>query len=90
MSNKSDEIVFITEDGEEVTFRVLEETRLGGTNYLLVTTTDESEDEAEALILKDISEETDEEAIYDLVEDEKEIELVAGIFRELLDDFELS
>lgn len=90
MSNKSDEIVFITEDGEEVTFRVLEETRLGGTNYLLVATTDESEDEAEALILKDISEETDEEAIYDLVEDEKEIELVAGIFRELLDDFELN
>ena len=90
MNNKPDEIIFISEDGEEVTFRVLEETRLGGINYLLVATIDESEaEEAEALILKDISAETDEDAVYDIVEDEKEIELVAGIFKELLDDIEL-
>ena len=69
-------------------FRVLEQTRLGGIDYLLVSTT-EDEEEAEALILKDISIETDEEAVYDIVEDDRELELVAGIFKELLDDIEL-
>jgi uncharacterized protein YrzB (UPF0473 family) len=85
MNNKPDEITFITEEGEEVLFRVLEQTRLGGIDYLLVST----EEEDEALILKDISQATDEEAIYNIVDDDKELELVAGIFNELLDDIEL-
>lgn len=89
MKSKEDAIVVTSEDGEEVVFHVLEQTRLGGTNYLLVTTTQE-DDEAEALILKDISEETEEEAIYNIVEDDDELESVARIFKELLDDIELS
>ncbi|MDF2513930.1 MAG: hypothetical protein K0S04_3796 [Herbinix sp.] len=87
MENNQEEIKFTTEDGEEVAFYVLEQTRLGGVNYILVSTTDE--EEAEALILKDVSKDTDEEAIYDIVEDDQELELVAGIFKELLDDVEL-
>lgn len=86
MGNKPDEIKFTTEDGEEVTFRVLEQTRLGGVDYLLVSTMEEDEEDAQALILKDISKATDEDAIYDIVEDDRELELVAGIFKELLDD----
>ncbi|MDF2483930.1 MAG: hypothetical protein K0R46_98 [Herbinix sp.] len=89
MSNRPDEITFITEDEEEVVFQILEQTRLGGTDYLLVSTTTEDDEEAEALILKDISKETDEEAVYDIVEDEQELESVAAIFKELLDDIEL-
>lgn len=89
MENKPDEIVFTAQDGEEVVFRVLEQTRLGGTDYLLVSTAGEEDEEAEALILKDISKDTDEEAVYDIVEDDRELELVAGIFKELLDDIEL-
>lgn len=89
MDMKPNEIIFTTEDGEETVFRVLEQTRLGGIDYLLVSTTEEEEDEVEALILKDISKETDEEAIYDIVEDDRELELVANIFKELLDDVEL-
>ena len=88
MENKPDEIKFTTEDGEEVIFCVLEQTRLGGINYLLVSTI-EDEEEAEALILKDISKDTEEEAVYDIVEDDRELELVAGIFKELLEDIEL-
>ncbi len=90
MSNRPDVIVFTTEDGEEVTFQVIDQTRLGGSDYLLVSTDSEEEEDAEALILKDISKDTDEEAIYDIVEDDHELELVAGIFKELLDDIELS
>jgi uncharacterized protein YrzB (UPF0473 family) len=89
MDKKPDEIIFTTEDGEEVVFRVLEQTRLGGTDYLLVSTTEEEEDEVEALILKDISKDTDDEAVYDIVEDDNELKLVADIFKELLDDIEL-
>ena len=84
MEQKPDEIVFTTEDGEEVTFQVLEQTRLGGVDYLLVSTMDE--EEPEAIIMKDISKDTEVEAIYDIVEDDRELELVAGIFQELLDD----
>ncbi len=87
MSNKPDEITFITQENEEVVFQVLEQTRLAGIDYLLVSTLDE--EDAEALIMKDISKDTDTEAIYDIVDDDKELELVAGIFKELLDDIEL-
>jgi uncharacterized protein YrzB (UPF0473 family) len=89
MNNRPDEITFLTEDGEEVVFQVLEQTRLGGTDYLLVSTITEGNEDAEALILKDISKDTDEEAVYDIVEEEQELQSVAAIFKELLDDIEL-
>ncbi|MBH1939768.1 DUF1292 domain-containing protein [Mobilitalea sibirica] len=88
MDQKPEEIIFTSEDGEEVVFQVLEQTRLGGVNYLLVSVPEEDDDEAEALILKDISKDTDEEAIYDIVEDDRELYMVAAIFKELLDDIE--
>ena len=90
MEKNLDEIIFTTEDGEEVVFQILEQTRLGGINYLLVSTIEEDEEEeSEALILKDVSQDTEEEAVYEFVEDDEELELVAGIFKELLDDIEL-
>jgi len=89
MEKKQDEVVFTTDDGEKITFAVLEQTKLGGINYLLVTSSEDDEEEAEALILKDISKETDEVGIYDVVEDEQELDLLAGIFRELVEDIEL-
>lgn len=89
MDKRPDEIIFTTGDGEEVVFQIIEQTRLGGTNYLLVSTTGDNEEEAEALILKDISADTEEEAVYDIVEDDEELESVTGIFQELLDDIEL-
>ncbi len=89
MENRPDEIIFTSEDGEEVVFQVLEQTRLGGVDYLLVSVAGEEDEEAEALILKDISKDTDEEAVYDIVEDDRELQSVAAIFKELLDDIEL-
>lgn len=91
MAQKDDKIIFTTEDNEEIEFYVLEQTKLNGINYILVTDRDEDEDdeETEALILKDISCEEDEDAIYDIVEDEKELILIAKIFEETLGDIEL-
>lgn len=72
---------------EEVAFFILEETRISGVNYILVTDTEE--DDAEALILKDLSGEQDMEALYEIVEDDEELEYVARIFEEILDDVDI-
>ncbi len=87
MDSRPDEITFVTEDNEEVIFQVIEQTRLGGVNYLLVCTRDGDEDEA--LILKEISKDTDIEAIYDIVDDDMELIMASEIFNELIDDIEL-
>lgn len=50
---KLEKIVFNPEGEEPVEFFVLEQTRIGGMNYILVT--DFEEGDGEALILKDIS-----------------------------------
>lgn len=79
-----EKIVFETEDGEKVEFYVIEETKLNGFSYLLVS---DSEDEnAECLILKDMSEEDDSDSLYVPVEDETELDVVMNVFSELLED----
>ena len=75
-------------DGEEaVDFYVLEQTRIGGVNYILVT--DCEEGDGEALILKDLSADGEEEGIFVIVEDDQELDAVAGVFANMLDDVEL-
>ncbi len=88
MEKKKDTIPFITEDGDEVLFHVIEETRINGTDYILVLD-DIEDEESEALILKDVSADGEAEAVYEIVDDEKELVAVAGLFSELLDDTEL-
>ena len=89
MSKEQDTTVnFTTEDGEVAVFKVIEETKIGGVKYLLVLDDIDGEEE-EALILKEIPNEGAEEALYDIVEDEKELTAVAAIFEELLDDLVL-
>lgn len=85
-----DKIEFCPDGGEKVEFYVLEQTRLGGCDYILVTDSmDSDEEEGEALILKDISAPEDKEAIYEIVEDEHELDAVAGIFSDMLEDIDL-
>ncbi len=78
----------LNETGETVEFYVLEETRLNGVDYILVT--DSQEDDGEALILKDLSADGDSEALYEIVEDDGELESVMGIFEQLLEDVDLT
>lgn len=84
---RDDVISFYTDDGKEVCFEVVEQTTLNGVNYLLVA--ESEEEEADALILKDTSVEGDEEAVYEIVEDEEELSLIASIFEELLEDTDI-
>ena len=66
-----------------VDFYVVEQTKLNGETYLLVTE-DESE-EAEAFILREVRSENDE-ITYEMVEDELEITALGKVFAELLDE----
>ena len=75
------------ETGETAEFFVLVQTRINGMNYILVT--DSEEDDAEALILKDLSQDGDKEALYEIVEDDNELEAVSKVFAEMLEDIEL-
>ena len=82
-----EKLKFELEDGTVVDFYVEEQTRVNGTNYLLVT--DTQDDEADAYILKDISEDEDEVANYVMVEDDVELEALSRVFQEMLDDTEI-
>lgn len=68
-------------------FYVLEQTMIGGISYLLVT--DKEEGDGEAWILKDLSKDGETEALYEMVEDEVELEAVGLIFAEMLEDVDL-
>lgn len=85
-----EKLTFVTEDQESVDFYIIEETRVNGINYLLVTESEDEEDEeAEAYILKDTSKAEDTEAVYEFVESAEELDAVSRIFAELLEDMDL-
>ena len=83
---KLEKITFNADGEDAVDFYVLEQTRIGGYNYILVT--DFEEGDGEALILKDLSQDGEEESIYTIVSDEQELEAVAGVFEDMLEDVE--
>ncbi|MCR5451819.1 MAG: DUF1292 domain-containing protein [Lachnospiraceae bacterium] len=76
---------FDADSNEESEFYVLEETTLGGENYILVTDKDPEDEEAVAFVLhrtKDVN----EEFYYEPVEDGNTLDAVLAVFEELLDD----
>lgn len=85
--SKLEKITFRPEGEESVEFYVLEQTRIGGHNYILVT--DVEEGDGDALILKDMSQDGEEESIYDVVSDDEELEAVSGVFADMLEDIDL-
>ncbi len=83
-------VPFTTEDGTVVELLVMEETTLQGVHYILVTDeADPDREEADVMIMKETQQkETDEIAVYDIVEDEAELQAVAKVFAELMEDVE--
>ena len=92
-------VPFTDENGGIVDMYVLEETTLQGIHYIIVT--EELEDESEDAVVMIMREEKrekeaskddkDEFAVYEIVENEDELQAVAGVFAELMEDvdFEL-
>ena len=84
-----EKITCLTDNNEPVVFFVLEQTRINGKNYLLVTDVEDENVGADAYILKDESQDSDSEASYVIVDDDDELEYVSQIFAELLDDVDI-
>ncbi len=82
-----EKIKFMPDGEEPVEFYVLEQTTLGGFQYILVT--DSEDGDGEALILKDVSEADEADGIYTIVSDDDELGAVASVFQSLLDDVEI-
>jgi len=82
-----DKIEFKLDDEESVEFYILEQTRINGQTYLLVT--DSEEDEAECLIMREVGE-TVEDSTYEIVEDDNELEALLKVFEELLEDVSIN
>lgn len=84
--NKPEKIVFETDDGPSEWF-VIDETRINGCNYILVA--DAPQGDAECMILKDVAPAESKESIYEEIEDDNELDIVAGMFEEALGDTEI-
>lgn len=80
----AEKIRFTPEGEEEIEFYVIEQTTIGGVNYILVT--EEESGDADAYILKDLSKPEDTEGIYEMVTEDAELDAVSTIFENLLDD----
>ena len=82
------EIVTMTdENGQEVEFSIIDNVACGGERYLLVVETElMDDDETDAVILKEISINTDD-VTYELVEDEAEFDRVADLFAQKSEDY---
>ncbi|MDO4648958.1 MAG: DUF1292 domain-containing protein [Eubacteriales bacterium] len=83
-----EKISFRAEDGQVEEFYVEEQTTIGGRSYLLVS--DSMDDEANAYVLKDVSSGEGDEACYEMVEDDEELDAVFKIFQEMMEDVDLT
>ncbi|MCD8196815.1 MAG: DUF1292 domain-containing protein [Lachnospiraceae bacterium] len=82
-----EKLTFLGKDGDAMELYVVEQTRIAGINYLL--TADSEDEDGECLILKDIASAEEPESIYEIVEDERELNGVLAVFEQLLDDVEI-
>lgn len=82
--SKLEKVTFNPDGEAPVDFFVLEQTRIGGYNYILVT--DFEEGDGEALILKDMSKDGEVESLFVIVSDDEELNAVAGVFESMLED----
>ena len=82
-----EKLTFQGEDGTTEEFYVLEQTRVGGVNYLLVA--DSEGEDGECLILRDVAGDEERESLYEIVEDEQEQEGLLAVFEQLLDDVDI-
>ena len=83
---KLEKITFNPEGEDPIDFFVLEQTRINGSDYILVT--DFEEGDGEALILKDISKDGEKESVFTIVSDDEELSAVADVFANMLEDIE--
>ncbi len=83
-----EKIKFMSEEMKtEVEFFVLEQTKINGVSYILVT--DSEEGDAQCLILRDTSPADDTDSVYEIVDDDNELGVISKVFEELLEDVDI-
>jgi len=83
-----EKIKFVLEGtGQSEEFFVLEETKIGGISYILVT--DSEQGDAECMILKDTNLDEDEDRLFEIVDDDGELEAVLKVFEQLLEEVDI-
>lgn len=82
-----EKIEFLLDDDTTVDFYVLEQAKLSGNNYILVT--DTKEGDGEALILKETGHDAKSKTSYAIVEDDDELSALAPLFESLMEDTEI-
>lgn len=80
MDNK---ISIIDDEGNEIELIVIETAKVEGRDYILA-----SEDD-NAYILKDVSGDKDLDSVYEFVEDDKKLDMLADVFSELISDMDI-
>ena len=87
---KMESIPFVTDEGEEIEFYILEQTTVNGTTYLLVEESGQDVEEAEVYMMKILpGSDADDMETCVFVEDETELTSVSAIFEQLLEDTDL-
>ena len=80
-------VTMTDETGAEVEFSIIDNVACGGERYLLVVETElMDDDETDAIILKEVSINTDD-VTYELVEDDAEFDRVADLFAQKGEDY---
>lgn len=83
-----EKIKFMSEEMKtEVEFFVLEQTKINGVSYILVT--DSEKGDAQCLILRDTSSSEDKDSVYEIVDDDDELGVISKVFEELLEDVDI-
>ncbi|MBO5373605.1 MAG: DUF1292 domain-containing protein [Lachnospiraceae bacterium] len=82
-----EKIKFTEPDTQEIIeFFVLEQTKINNESYILVT--EDEDGDSDAYILKETSSEG-EETVYEMVEDDTQLEALGKVFAELMEDVDL-
>ena len=81
-------IVMIMDDGAEVEFSILDSVLYKGNGYILVTDAPDDED-GMCYVMKDVSDPSDEEAVYESVEGDEADEVIRLFQDQLKDDIDI-
>ncbi len=82
-----EKIILTGENLDTIELFVLESTRLAGVDYILAS--DVEEGDGECYVLKDVAPENSEEAVYEPVTDENELDYIISVFAEQMDDVDI-
>lgn len=83
-----EKVKFMDPDTDEcVEFYVVEQTTIRNMNYLMVTVDEDGD--SDAFILRELPSEDDSDVTYEMVDDDKELEAIAKVFAELMEDVDI-